>query len=182
MEKEAYIEIFLKSHPNFFEREVKDISEDLVYEEMFLELKDFSGGRVTPPKGVEFGSYTGSLDEFREKVQTVDKGWPEFFDDSSEIFCAFLNGEPVSFCLIEDMGTLNHDGKIIRIGGPGCVGTLPGYRNRGIGLSMVDRVTAILKERGYDYSYIHYTGVASWYAKLGYKTEICWNKNGILDV
>ena len=45
---------------------------------------------------------------------------------------------------------------------------------------MVKNVTRILKEDGYDYSYIHFTGVASWYEKLGYKTSIKWNKHGVL--
>ena len=35
---------------------------------------------------------------------------------------------------------------------------------------MVSLGTLILKERGFDYSYIHDTGVPDWYAKLGYKT------------
>lgn len=61
----------------------------------------------------------------------------------------------------------------------GCVGTLPEYRDRGIGLTMVKHVTGILREEGYDYSYIHYTYLAPWYEKLGYKTVIKWGRNGI---
>ncbi len=68
----------------------------------------------------------------------------------------------------------------MKVGGPGCVGTLPEYRNKGIGLIMVKHVTQILKEEGYDYSYIHFTGVAPWYEKLGYKTTIRWTKNGVV--
>ena len=52
-------------------------------------------------------------------------------------------------------------------------------------LSMLEYKSAaayiqILKEEGYDYSYIHYTGVAPWYEKLGYQTFAKWNKNGVL--
>ncbi len=68
----------------------------------------------------------------------------------------------------------------MKVGGPGCVGTIPEYRDKGIGLTMVKHVTRILKEEGYDYSYIHYTSEASWYEKLGYKTSIRWNRKGIL--
>ena len=50
----------------------------------------------------------------------------------------------------------------------------------GIGLTMVKLVTEILKNEGYDYSYIHYTAVAHWYAKLGYTTILKWNKKGII--
>jgi len=44
-----------------------------------------------------------------------------------------------------------------------------------------DTLLEAVKEMGYDYSYIHYTGVANWYAKLGYRTEIIWNKHGIIE-
>lgn len=77
------------------------------------------------------------------------------------------------------MGTYEIKGQKIKIGGPGCVGTLPEYRDKGIGLTMVQHVTQILKEEGYDYSTIHYSYLASWYEKLGYKTIIKWNRNGI---
>ena len=70
------------------------------------------------------------------------------------------------------------DGRKVRVGGPGCVGTLPAYRRRGIGLKMVEKATQILKERGFDYSYIHYTGVGPWYAKLGYELILQWDKHG----
>ena len=74
----------------------------------------------------------------------------------------------------------NINGRELKIGGPGCVGTLPEYRKKGIGLTMVKKVTEILKEEGYDYSYIHFTGVAPWYEKLGYETILKWNKHGLL--
>ena len=68
-----------------------------------------------------------------------------------------------------------------KIGGPGCVGTLPEYRGRGIGLSMVRNVTKILQDEFYDYSYIHYTYETDWYSKLGYKTFLKWNCKGIVE-
>ena len=68
-----------------------------------------------------------------------------------------------------------------RIGLLSSMYTDPAYRRRGIGLEMVRRATGILKEKGYDISYIHYTGVAHWYAKLGYQTVLRWNGNGFLN-
>ena len=78
------------------------------------------------------------------------------------------------------MGTYNINGREIKTGGPGTVGTLSEYRNRGIGLTTVKNVTQILKEEGFDYSCIHFTGISEWYNKLGYKTSIKWNKNGVI--
>ena len=56
----------------------------------------------------------------------------------------------------------------------------PAFRRRGIGLKMVCDVTALLRDAGCDYSYIHYTGVAPWYARLGYRTCLRWSCAGPL--
>ncbi len=85
------------------------------------------------------------------------------------MLCGYFNGKVVSFCLVENMGTHTINEKTIKVGGPGCVGTLPEYRDKGIGLMMVKKATQLLRDEGYDYSYIHFTCVAQWYAKLGYK-------------
>lgn len=52
-----------------------------------------------------------------------------------------LYDEIASFCLIDDKGTHHINGRKIKIGAPGCVGTLSEYRNQGIGLTMVKHVT-----------------------------------------
>ena len=89
-------------------------------------------------------------------------------------------GKAVSFCMIADLGVHSINGRKVKVGGPGCVGTIPQYRDKGIGLTMVKNVTQILKEEGYDYSYIHYTSEAAWYEKLGYQTSVKWTGKGIL--
>ena len=91
-------------------------------------------------------------------------------------YCAFDGEKVVSFCILDEMGICQG----LRIAGPGCVGTVPAYRKKGIGLKMVQNATAILKDRGYDISYIHYTQVGHWYARLGYRTVLRWNCRGIL--
>ena len=48
------------------------------------------------------------------------------------------------------------------------------------GIKAREDVEAILRQEGYDISYIHYTGVAPWYAKLGYRTFLRWTRNGFL--
>lgn len=98
-----------------------------------------------------------------------------------KVYCAFLDGEIASFCIVEDLGLQECNGRTWKIGGPGCVGTVPRFRRRGIGIAMVRNVTRILREQGYDLSYIHYTGVAHWYAKLGYVTVLRWNCGGVIE-
>ena len=68
----------------------------------------------------------------------------------------------------------------LNIGGPGCVGTIPEYRRRGIGLEMVRLATEILRNDGFDLSWIHYTHLEHWYMKLGYKPVLKWNSSSIL--
>lgn len=113
-------------------------------------------------------------------MEKVVEYWVNSFSGKHRIYCGYLDGKVVSFCLVENKGTYNIGGHEFKIGGPGCVGTLPKYRNKGIGLTMVKYVTQILKDEGYDFSYIHFTGVARWYEKLGYKTAVKWSSNGVI--
>ena len=94
--------------------------------------------------------------------------------------CALDGGRVVSFCLVGEFLTVERGGRTIRIGGPGCVGTVPDHRRRGIGLKLVENATLLLKQEGFDYSWIHYTGVAPWYRKLGYRPVLRWNRSGFL--
>ena len=169
-EKKDYEALFMEMHPGFFEREyIRSINEEWSYEEMILPLDEFDPNayQKTFDSDISFGIFQGSMDE-------------KLYDGKHRTYCGFVNGKIASFCMIEDMGEHPLEGRRLKIGGPGCVGTVPEYRNRGVGLVMVRDVTRILKEEGYDLSYIHYTGVAPWYAKLGYKTILKWNKHGIL--
>ena len=102
------------------------------------------------------------------------------FFDGGRVYCGYCGGKIASFCLVDDMGEHDVNGRTFKVGGPGCVGTVPEFRRKGIGLVMVARVTEILADEGFDVSYIHYTGVADWYAKLGYMTFAKWGKNGFI--
>lgn len=183
MTKQDYISLFNSMHKGFFEGEgVKSLSEGEVFEEMLMPLKEFDIGKYDKklPQNVSFGFYEGEISEIRKEIEKVDSDWVQYFGDSSKIFCGFIDGKVASFCLVDDMGEHSVNGQRLKIGGPGCVGTVPEYRNNGIGLTMVKLATEVLKNDGYDYSYIHYTAVADWYAKLGYVTILKWNKNGII--
>ena len=182
MNKQDYILLLNRIYPNFFEREiVRGLPEELIFDEMILSLNEFDIHKYDKDldDNISFGFYDGDLDELKKKVEKVVQYWAQSFNEKSRIYCGYINGKVASFCRVKDMGIHRINGREIKIGGPGCVGTLWEYRHKGIGLTMVKHVTQILKEEGYDYSYIHFTGVASWYEKLGYKTSIKWCKNGV---
>lgn len=176
--------LFHSMHPDFFERkDIQKISNEFIYEEMVLSLDEFEPCIYDRKldENISFGYFQGDISEIKEAVEKVHQDWPQYYTAAKRIYCGYIDDKIASFCMIENMGEHNMSGKCVKVGGPGCVGTLPEYRHMGIALTMVKHVTQILKEEGYDYSYIHYTGVAPWYGKLGYKTSIRWTAKGILE-
>ena len=181
--QEQYEELFLGIHPGFFERDyVKRVPENEVASEQFLRLQEFNPEcyRKDLPDNVTFGYYNGDFEELLEAVREVIPHWVPLFSKESRVYCGFVDGKIASFCMIEDFGEHEVNGMKWKIGGPGCVGTLDAYRDRGIGLTMVRNVTQILREELYDYSYIHYTYETAWYGKLGYRTVLQWNGKGFV--
>ena len=175
--------LFNGLYPRYFEEEsIRSLPEDIVFNEMILPLGKFDTSVYDRKldNNISFGFYDGDINELRNAVGKVDADWTEYFDGGARVYCGYVDGEIASFCIADDMGELCIDGKTYKIGGPGCIGTIPVYRNKGIALTMVKMVTQYLKEEGYDYSYIHYTAVAPWYEKLGYETIIKWNAKGII--
>ncbi|MBR4577526.1 MAG: GNAT family N-acetyltransferase [Clostridia bacterium] len=181
--KKDYEALFQEMHPGFFEREqIRSMEEEWTCEEMVLPLAEFDPHAYEKKfdDSVSFGLLRGRMEELRAAIEQVVPSWLPLYTEKSRVYCGFIGGKIASFCMIENMGEHRLDGQLLKIGGPGCVGTVPEFRNKGIGLVMVRDVTRILKEEGYDLSYIHYTGVAPWYRKLGYRTVLKWNKHGIL--
>ena len=179
-----YVSLFHEMHPGFFDRDyIRAIPEDEIFKEMILDLKSFDPHCYEKHFGpeVSFGYYEGEPDELYKAVARVEPDWVRYYNNRHRVYCGFFEGRIASFCMAEDMGIHRVGSKKERIGGPGCVGTLPEFRRRGIGLTMVRNVTAELAKEGYDYSYIHYTAVDPWYAGLGYKTILKWNSKGIID-
>ena len=138
-------------------------------DEMLLALSGYSDP-LPPLAGVTFGFWEGDPAPLIAAVKEVEPNWAKYFGGREPAFCGFVDGGVVSFCLLSDFGEHEIAGEAVRVGGAGCVGTVPAYRRRGIGLKMVSLGTAILASRGFGYSYIHDTGVPGWYAKLGYRT------------
>lgn len=178
-------DFFSFQKPDFFSQPyIQNIQSLKIFDEMILDLKSFSKDSLklyTPPE-IKFRLFS-KKDSFEELLTSVSKvvpHWVDFFkkDSIENIYCAFSNEQIVSFCLLEEFKYFSGQ----KIAGPGCVGTTPEFRRKNIGLKLVQNATSILKERNFDLSYIHWTGVPYWYAKLGYKTFLRWNKNGILEI
>lgn len=183
MTKQEGMLLFDSMHPNFFEQaDIRNLPDEWIFDEMVLSLDNFEPCKYDRKldDNISFGYFQGDVAEIKRVVEKVDANWPQYYTETQRIFCGYTDEKIASFCMISDLGVHHINGRKVRVGGPGCVGTLPEYRDRGIGLTMVKRVTQILKEEGYDYSYIHYTSEAAWYEKLGYQTSIKWTGKGIL--
>ena len=175
-----YAAVFDSLKPGFFQAEhIRTLPPEEVYAEQVLALADVDPGApaVPAPQNIRYGLYTGDFAALQQAVRQVQESWVPFFHPEDRVFAATLDGQVLSFCLLEDFG--EYAG--LHIGGPGCVGTVPAFRRQGIGLRMIQLATAWLKVSGYDLSWIHYTDVGHWYARLGYKTVVRWNGQGLLS-
>lgn len=173
-----YTDMFHHLHPGFFEEDhIRTLPEEYIFDEQVLDLRAWQEGEpVDCPAHITFGRYQGDIEALQAAVREVDEDWVQWFTNPEEVYCAFDGDRVASFCLLDDCG--EYAG--LRIGAPGCVGTVPAYRKQGIGLRMVQKATAILQQEGYDLSWIHYTHVGHWYARLGYKTVLKWNAKGVV--
>ena len=174
-----YLKMFDELFPGFFDQPgIRSLPEELIFSELVMDLrKDSPKPLPYPyPEEITFGEYSGDIGTLQSAVSRVDADWPQYFSRRGRVFCAFDEDRIASFCILTDWGV--HES--LHIGGPGCVGTVPEYRKKGIGLEMVRRATTILKEEGFDISWIHYTHVEKWYEKLGYKTVLRWSGKGII--
>lgn len=172
-----YRRLFDNMHPGFFnETGIKNMSEKQIFAELVMDLRRTTPVQVPYSFGdnIEFREYRGDIGEIKEAVGRVDEEWIRYFCETGRFFCAYDRSSIVSFCILEDWGIQD----ALHIGGPGCVGTIPEYRGKGIGLEMVRRATNVLKKDGFDISWIHYTALWQWYEKLGYQTVLKWNSKG----
>ena len=174
-----YADIFAHIQPDFFAQpHIRALPPEHIFDEQVLILSDYDPRALSipVPEHITYGLFTGDFTALKAAVAEVDDSWVPFYNPGDRVFCAFDGDKVVSFCLLDDFG--EYQG--LRIGAPGCVGTVPAYRKQGIGLRMIQLATAIFKEEGYDLSWIHYTAVGHWYAKLGYQTVVRWNCRGVV--
>ena len=177
LSEDDYKQLFDEMHPHFFEASyIRERPEDDTCFELILELKKESPAKIEAnvPSHITFGVYSGDLKKLHAAIEVVDKDWVQYFTEDRRAFCAFDGDKIAAFCLLEDWGV--HKG--LRIGGPGCVGTVPDYRKQGIGLEMVRLATELVQKEGFDISWIHYTHLVNWYSRLGYHTILKWGCKG----
>ena len=174
-----YVDVFAHIQPGFFDKDyIRALPPEDVFDEQVLSLADYDPAAldIPAPDGVTYGVFTGDHEALLEAVRAVDEDWAEWFKPGDRIFAAMDGDRVASFCLLDDFG--EYEG--LRIGAPGCVGTVPEYRRKGIGLRMIQLATAWFQDNGYDLSWIHYTAVGHWYARLGYRTVVRWNCRGVV--
>lgn len=175
----TYAEMFHALQPGFFDKPyIRTLPEEYIFDEQVIDLHTWQECESVPcPDHITFGFYKGDIEALQSAVREVDADWVQWFGKVDRVYCAFDGDRIASFCIVDEFGEA--DG--MKVGAPGCVGTVPAYRKQGIGLRMVQKATAILKAEGYDLSWIHYTHVGHWYARLGYKTVVRWNGKGIVE-
>lgn len=174
-----YAELFNSLYPGFFmEESIRVMPGDWIFTELVMDLRGDLPNVMRPhcPDGITFGEYHGELAALHDAVHQVDEEWVQYFTEGCRYYCAFDGESIVAFCNLADMGRFQG----VHIGGPGCVGTIPEYRGQGIGLEMVRLATEALRQDGFDLAWIHYTHLAHWYMKLGYRPVLQWNSCGIL--
>ncbi len=147
----------------------KGYSMDGCYNEMSLELAEFLPPQHQAPEGAEFRFYHGDIQPLRAAVAAVEEDWVQYFNEGELFFCCLVDGEIACFCIVgEDEDCLLSDGR--RIGSIGCVGTVPSFRQQGLGLYMVALGSQHLKDIGCERVFIHFTHLDKWYGKLGATT------------
>ena len=175
-----YADVFRHIQPDFFQQEhIRSLPREYIFDEQVLSLAEYNPTALTipAPAQITYGLFTGDHETLLKAVRAVDEDWAQWFNPGERTFVAMDGDKVCSFCLLDDFG--EYQG--LRIGAPGCVGTVPEYRKQGIGLRMIQLATQQLKEDGYDLSWIHYTHVGHWYARLGYRTVVKWNCLGVVE-
>lgn len=151
-----------RHNENFFKKYGYTASWESV--DMKMELKDFELDRLNihaAPENVTFGyAKPGEEAALLKAVESIDEDWTQYFKGAEGVFCAYEDGKLAGCCLVDEGS------------GVGCVGVVPEARKKGIGLMMVAMATEELKKQGVKVGRIGYTGLESWYAKLGYEAYI----------
>ncbi|MBP3922119.1 MAG: GNAT family N-acetyltransferase [Ruminiclostridium sp.] len=145
---------------------------------MDIDTADFEYAHLNIPKpsNIEYRfAEESDKEELLKAVELVVPDWVDMYREcDDEILLAICDGRIAGFEMLNEYGgvfTKNAE----KHGCIGCVGTVPEFRKRGIGLDMTARSVQILKDRGCDKVQLLYLVLDKWYGKLGfYITSTQW--------
>jgi len=130
---------------------------------------DYDALPFPKPEGV---TYRLAAEEDRvallKAAEEVVPDWVELYRGcGDDVLLALCDGEIASFAMLNEEGGI-FTKQAAKHGSIGCVGTVPKYRKRGIGLDLTARAVQILKERGSDQVQLLYLVLDKWYGKVGF--------------
>ncbi|MDE6132635.1 MAG: GNAT family N-acetyltransferase [Oscillospiraceae bacterium] len=157
---------------NFFENEGYTAHNGCLEMRMNMSDFDFEELDIPPcPNNITFGYISEDRKtELVAAVKKVSEEWVQYFTFDSPIFVAETDGKIASVCIVDTNADTIISTDKNSIGVVGCVGTVPEYRRKGIGLAMVANAVQDAKQKGCDEIFIHYTYLDWWYGRLGFKT------------
>ncbi len=124
------------------------------------------GITVSIPDGVTF-ELSASDTDVLQAVKSVEDKWLGVYESTDEdVLLAKRNGTIAGFCLVSAWNRFF--GSRRDVGSVSCVGVLPEYRNRGIGLAMVSEALIHLTNEGCTRAELLHTSIPQWYGKLGF--------------
>ncbi len=156
----------------FFEKH--GYKSDFVSVNMNLETEnyDIAALDIPIPENVTYRyARESELDKVIAAVKTVIPEWAKCYENTEDkILIAECENEIAAFELLNEYGGVFTKGNI-KHGCIGCVGTVPKYRNRGIGLYMTAYGVDLLKTEGCESIQLLYVERVKWYGKLGFTVE-----------
>ncbi len=161
-----------KGAREFFEKH--GYNSDFVSVNMNLDTEkfDINSLDIPVPENVTYRyARESEHDKVIEAVKKVVPDWVQYYENTEDkILIALCDGEIAAFELINEYGGIFTKGNI-KHGCIGCVGTVPQFRNRGIGLYMTAVGADLLKTEGCDSIQLLYVERVKWYGKIGFTVE-----------
>ena len=100
--------LFCDMFPGFFDAPgIKSLPEEEVFAELGMDLRETGNMPCYAyPDGITFGIYKGDAGKLREAVALVDRDWVQYFLENDRVYCAFDGDRIVSFCILDEGGSL----------------------------------------------------------------------------
>ena len=160
------------SNVSFFEKRGYTAGWTSVNMELSLDGFDRNSLTIPPaPIGLEYRfAEKSDRAELLAAVEAAEPNWPSVFESCVDpIYLAVLDGRIVGFEVLAPKG-----GRFLRpghqVGCVGCVGVIPAYQERGIGMDMVAHGIQWLKNQGCTLIELRYVWLEKWYGKRGFQT------------